>query len=181
MRLIPSAAFLAAFSLVAGLAQADTVLSITTDGDAETVAAIEALTAAYTAAHPDVTFEIESRPGGADGDNLVKTRLATGEAGDIMQYNSGSLFQALKPVEQLADLSDIQGNVIDSFKSVVTAPDGTIRGVPSARRWAAASITTRRSMPSWACPCPRPGPSSWPTTRRSRPRQGCRGQTYGDT
>jgi raffinose/stachyose/melibiose transport system substrate-binding protein len=132
MKLIPSAALLAAFTLVAGLAQADVVLSITTDGNAETVAAMEALTAAYSAAHPDVTFEIENRPGGADGDNLVKTRLATGEAGDILQYNSGSLFQALKPTENLADLSGIAGqaNVIDSFKSVVTASDGTVRGVP---------------------------------------------------
>lgn len=130
MKLIPSAALLAAFCTVAGLAQADVVLSVTTDGNAETVAAMEALTAAYTAAHPDVTFEIENRPGGADGDNLVKTRLATGEAGDILQYNSGSLFQALKPTENLADLSDIQGNVIESFQSVVTAPDGSVRGVP---------------------------------------------------
>ena len=132
MKLIPSAALLAAFTLVAGLAQAQTVLSITLDGNAETIAAMDALTAAYTAAHPDVTFEIENRPGGADGDNLVKTRLATGEAGDILQYNSGSLFQALRPVEQLADLTAIAGqaNVIDSFKSVVTASDGTVRGVP---------------------------------------------------
>ena len=132
MKLIPSAAFLAAFTLVAGLAQAETVLSITMDGSAETIAAMDALTAAYTAAHPDVTFDIESRPGGSDGDNLVKTRLATGEAGDIMQYNSGSLFQALNPTVSLADLSDIAGqaNVIDSFKPVVTATDGTIRGVP---------------------------------------------------
>ena len=131
MRLIPSAALLVAFTLVAGLAQAETVLSVTMDGSVETIAAMEALTAAYAAAHPDVTFDLENRPGGADGDNLVKTRLATGEAGDILQYNSGSLFQALKPVEQLADLSDIAGqaNVIDSFKPVVTATDGTLRGV----------------------------------------------------
>jgi raffinose/stachyose/melibiose transport system substrate-binding protein len=125
-----SAALATAIAMIAGFASADVTLSVTTDGNAETVAAMDALTAAYTAAHPDVTFEIENRPGGADGDNLVKTRLATGEAGDILQYNSGSLFQALKPVEQLADLSDIQGNVIDSFKTVVTASDGTIRGVP---------------------------------------------------
>ncbi|MCW1918543.1 extracellular solute-binding protein [Rhodobacter sp. KR11] len=130
MNFTPSAAFLAAFSLMAGLAQADTVLSVTTDGNAETVTAIEALTKAYTAAHPDVTFEIENRPGGAEGDNLVKTRLATGEAGDILQYNSGSLFQALDPARNLADLSDIQTHVLDSFKTVVTAPDGTVRGVP---------------------------------------------------
>ena len=132
MRLIPSAALLSAFSLVAGLAQAETVLSVTLDGNTETIAAMEALTAAYTAAHPDVTFDLENRPGGAEGDNLVKTRLATGEAGDILQYNSGSLFQALNPTVALADLSGIAGqaNILDSFKSVVTASDGTIRGVP---------------------------------------------------
>ena len=76
MKLLPSAAFLSAFTLAAGLAQADTVLSVTLDGNAETIAAMEALTAAYTAAHPDVTFELENRPGGADGDNFVKTRLS---------------------------------------------------------------------------------------------------------
>jgi raffinose/stachyose/melibiose transport system substrate-binding protein len=132
MKLIPSAALLAAFAMVAGIAKAETVLSVTLDGNAETIAAMEALTAAYTALHPDVTFEVENRPGGADGDNLVKTRLATGEAGDILQYNSGSLFQALNPIDQLADLTDIPGqaNVIDSFKPVVTASDGTVRGVP---------------------------------------------------
>ncbi|OYU18326.1 MAG: ABC transporter substrate-binding protein [Rhodobacteraceae bacterium PARR1] len=132
MRLYPSAAFLAAFALTAGFAQAETTLSVLLDGNAETIAAMEALTAAYTAANPDVTFSIENRPGGSEGDNLVKTRLATGEAGDIIQYNSGSLFQALKPAQNLADLTDLaaQANVIDSFKSVVTAEDGTIRGIP---------------------------------------------------
>ena len=129
MRILTTASTLA---LIAGLAHADTTLSVLLDGNAETIAAMDALTAAYTAMHPDVTFEVENRPGGADGDNLVKTRLATGEAGDILQYNSGSLFQALNPVEQLTDLSDIAGqaNVIDSFKPVVTASDGTVRGVP---------------------------------------------------
>lgn len=131
-KLTHSFALAAAMSFLAGMAQADVTLSVTLDGNAETNAAMEALTAAYTAAHPDVTFEIENRPGGAEGDNLVKTRLATGEAGDILQYNSGSLFQALNPVENLADLSGLAGqaNVLDSFKSVVTASDGTVRGVP---------------------------------------------------
>ena len=57
--------------------------------------------------HPDVTFEIELRRGGSEGDNIVKTRLATGEMADIFQYNSGSLFQALRPTHTLADLSDL--------------------------------------------------------------------------
>jgi raffinose/stachyose/melibiose transport system substrate-binding protein len=132
MRLYPSAAFLAAFALTAGFAQAETTLTVLLDGNAETIAAMAALTAAYTTAHADVTFSIENRPGGSEGDNLVKTRLATGEAGDIIQYNSGSLFQALKPAQNFVDLTDLaaQGNVIDSFKPVVTADDGTVRGIP---------------------------------------------------
>lgn len=109
---------------------AQTVLSISADGNEETTKALEALTQAYTAAHPDVTFELENRPGGAEGDNLVKTRLATGEMTDLFQYNSGSLFQALNPEKNLADLSDVQGDVTDSFKPVVTSQDGKVRGVP---------------------------------------------------
>lgn len=109
---------------------AETTLTISADGNAETIKAFEALTKAYTAANPDVKFELENRPGGAEGDNLVKTRLATGEMTDIFQYNSGSLFQALKPDQNLADLSDIQGDVLDSFKPVVTSTDGKVRGVP---------------------------------------------------
>ena len=132
MKLIPSPALLSAFILASGMAHSETVLSVLLDGNAETISMLDALTAAYTAKNPDVTFELENRPGGADGDNMVKTRLATGEAGDIIQYNSGSLFQALNPNQTLADLTDLAGqaNVIDSFKSVVTAPDGTVHGVP---------------------------------------------------
>ena len=131
-KLTHSFALASAIALLAGMADAEVQLSILLDGNAETIAAMEALTAAYTTAHPDVTFEIENRPGGAEGDNLVKTRLATGEAGDILQYNSGSLFQALNPAETLTDLTAIPGqaNVVESFKSVVTAADGTVRGVP---------------------------------------------------
>jgi raffinose/stachyose/melibiose transport system substrate-binding protein len=109
---------------------AETVLTVTTDGNQETTKAFDALTAAYSAKNPDIKFEITNRPGGAEGDNLVKTLLSTGEMSDIFQYNSGSLFQALNPDKNLADLSDIQSSVIDSFKSVVTSPDGKVRGVP---------------------------------------------------
>ncbi len=127
-----SAALATAMMVLSGAAYAETTLNLLLDGNADTIAQMEALTAAYTAANPDVTFEMENRPGGSEGDNMVKTRLATGEAGDIIQYNSGSLFQALRPSETLADLSDLPGqaNIIDSFKPVVTAPDGTVRGVP---------------------------------------------------
>ena len=132
MRLTPSAALLAAFALSAGFAHADTTLSLLADNGAANVAALQALADAYHAAHPDVTIEIEQRPGGADGDNIIKTRLATGEMSDIFNYNSGSLFQAMKPVDTLVDLTDSPGeaNVLDSFKTTVTGTDGKIYGVP---------------------------------------------------
>jgi len=127
-----SAALASAIVLIGGMAHAEVTLSVLIDNNAEMVAAITALTAAYTAANPDVTFEIEQRPGGGEGDNIVKTRLATGEMADIFNYNSGSLFQALKPEQTLADLSGLAGqaNILDSFKQVVTSSDGAVRGVP---------------------------------------------------
>ena len=114
----------------AALAEEVTLSVLIPTGTAPAVT--EALTAAYTAKHPDVTFEIEQRPGGAEGDNMIKTRLATGEMADIFQYNAGSLFQALRPTQTLADLSDLpaQANIMDGFKAVVTAPDGKVYGVP---------------------------------------------------
>jgi len=93
---------------------------------------IEALTQAYTELHPNVTFEIEvAAAGGTEVDNLVKTRLATGEMNDIFYYNSGSLLQALHPSEVLVDLSQepFMANIADSFKPAVSQ-NGGIFGVP---------------------------------------------------
>ncbi|GAE93235.1 rhamnose oligosaccharide ABC transport system [Gracilibacillus boraciitolerans JCM 21714] len=53
----------------------------------------------------NIKTEFELRPGGTEGDNIVKTRLATGEMTDLMWYNSGSLFKALNPSEYFMDLS----------------------------------------------------------------------------
>ncbi|MCA9950152.1 MAG: carbohydrate ABC transporter substrate-binding protein [Anaerolineales bacterium] len=93
---------------------------------------VQALTNAYTALHPNVTFDIEvAASGGSEVDNLVKTRLATGEMNDIFYYNSGALLQALNPSETLVDLSNepFMDNIDDSFKPTVSQNDG-IFGVP---------------------------------------------------
>lgn len=121
-----------AFGLLASQAAADVTLALLIDNSPDTVAEVEALTEAYTAMHPDITFDIETRPGGADGDNIVKSRLATGEMADVFLYNTGSLFQAIRPERNLVPLSDadVQGRVLDSFKATVTAPDGNVYGVP---------------------------------------------------
>jgi raffinose/stachyose/melibiose transport system substrate-binding protein len=93
---------------------------------------VKALTDAYTALHPNVTFEIEvAASGGAEADNLVKTRLATGEMNDIFYYNSGALLQALHPSETLVDLSQepFIANISESFIPTVSQNGGTF-GVP---------------------------------------------------
>jgi ABC-type sugar transport system, periplasmic component len=98
----------------------------------DTVPAAEALTALYTEKTPDVTFSIEIRPGVSEGDNIVKTRLATGEMADIFQYNSGSLLQALRPSRTLMPINDIENfdNIIDSFLPTVSDDEGNVYGVP---------------------------------------------------
>lgn len=124
----------AALSLLAGtgFAQAQVTLSYLVDDNPTNVATAEALKSAFEAENPDIKIDIETRPGGGEGDNIIKTRLATGEMTDVFRYNAGSLFQALNPPQTMLDLTNepFQANVIDSFKPVVTAPDGKIYGVP---------------------------------------------------
>ncbi|ACQ81865.1 extracellular solute-binding protein family 1 [Beutenbergia cavernae DSM 12333] len=92
----------------------------------------EALVEAFTAEHPNIEVELETRPGGTEGDNIVKTRLSTGDMPDAFVYNSGSLFQAINPVQNLVDLSDepFVDNVDESFWPVVSVDD-TIYGAPA--------------------------------------------------
>ncbi len=107
-------------------------LSFLIDDNQVTIDSAEALTAAFTAANPNITFEIETRPGGGEGDNIVKTRLATGEMTDIFWYNTGSLFQALNPTETIVPITEepFVENIVDSFLPTVTAEEN-VYGVPS--------------------------------------------------
>lgn len=80
----------------------------------------------------NVAISIDLRPGGTEGDNVVKTRLATGDMDDLCFYNSGSLFKALNPGQHFADLTDepLADNILDSFKPCVSV-DGRLYGVPA--------------------------------------------------
>ncbi|WP_026283449.1 extracellular solute-binding protein [Rhizobium sp. 2MFCol3.1] len=119
-------------ALSASAAWADVTLGVLIDTNPETIASFDAVSKAYSEKHPEVTFDVEQRAGGSEGDNIIKTRLATGEMPDIFQYNSGSLFQALKPEQTIADLSDLPSaaGILDTFKKVVSASDGHVRGIP---------------------------------------------------
>ena len=107
-------------------------LTYLADDSQNTQDTTKALVAAYTAQHPNVTINIEARPGGTEGDNIVKTRLATGEMTDIFFYNSGSLLQALHPTDTLVDLSKepFIANIVDTFLPTVSQ-NGQIFGVPT--------------------------------------------------
>jgi raffinose/stachyose/melibiose transport system substrate-binding protein len=102
------------------------------------VTAVEGLIAAFEAEYPHITIDLDSSgPGGAEGDNLVKTKLATGEMADLFWYNTGSLLQALSPDETLlnvqdqpwvADLHETILQTVSTDNGVYGAPGGTAMG-----------------------------------------------------
>ena len=118
-----------------------TNLTFLVDNGEATVATAEALAEAFTAENPDISIEVETRPQGADGDNVVKTRLATGEMDDIFQYNSGSLMQALSPDETLVNLGD--EDYVDKFDETFVesvSTDNGMYGVPMGQSMAGAVL-----------------------------------------
>ena len=113
-------------------ADAPVTLTYLVDDSQNSLDTAGALVDAYMALHPNVTITIENRPQGGDGDNVVKTRLATGDMDDLFFYNSGSLLQALKPADTLVDISKepFIANVVDSFLPTVSQ-NGQTFGVPT--------------------------------------------------
>lgn len=107
-------------------------ISLLTDNSQEAVNATTALIDAFQSKYPNITVEHETRPSGAEGDNFVKTRLATGDMNDIFFYNSGSQMQTLNPEQNFLDITNepFMDNVIDSFKPTV-ALNGKVYGVPN--------------------------------------------------
>jgi raffinose/stachyose/melibiose transport system substrate-binding protein len=106
-------------------------LSWLMDSAETTTTRAEGVVAAFEEANPDISVEIETRPGGSEGDNIVKTRLSTGDMTDIFQYNTGSLFQALNPGENLVPVTDEEwvAGVDETFTTTVSA-DNEVYGAP---------------------------------------------------
>ncbi|QIG39483.1 extracellular solute-binding protein [Microbacterium sp. 4R-513] len=116
-------------------------LSYLVDNGEATVVVAEALAKAFEAENPDIKIDVQTRPQGSEGDNLVKTRLSTGEMDDVFAYNSGSLFQALSPDQTLVNLDDQEwvGKLDDNFVKTVSTDGGTY-GVPMGQSMAGAVI-----------------------------------------
>lgn len=131
-----TAIFAATFAAPAVQAATADTITVLTDNETDKPI-IDGIAAAFMKANPDITVNVEYRPGGTDGDNIIKTRLATGTMDDVFLYNSGSLFQAMNPTKNLVDLTNEpwQSTVLSSFKQSVSvgkkvygAPIGTAMG-----------------------------------------------------
>jgi raffinose/stachyose/melibiose transport system substrate-binding protein len=146
-RLLPIAGLAVAAVALAGCSAGDLrsgdgegdsqTLSFLVDNSEASLQLAEGLKTGFEAANEGVTVEIEARPGGTEGDNIVKTRLSTGDMTDVFMYNTGSLFQQLDPAKNMVPLDDAVGldDVQDTFLETVKngedyygAPFGTAVG-----------------------------------------------------
>lgn len=92
-----------------------------------------------------IRTEFEIRPGGTEGDNIVRTRLATNTMADLFAYNSGSLFHALNPAQNMLDITNepFMARITDEFKNAVTS-NGRVYGVPYRYSMGGAVLYNRR-------------------------------------
>jgi raffinose/stachyose/melibiose transport system substrate-binding protein len=115
------------------------------DAGGTAVAYGEALTTKFNEMNPDIKVTYETQPTGTEGDNLMKTKLATGEMADVFAYNSGSLFQALSADKNLVPLTDEAWakDLPEEFKSVVSTDSG-LYGAPNGTTQAGGVIYNKK-------------------------------------
>lgn len=95
----------------------------------------DGLDAVVAAAEEKFGFEIEydiTGSGGDDYNNLIRSRLASGEMDDLVIYNSGALFKQLNPKEYFVDISDDAEAIEkldDTYVKCVSDDEG-VYGVP---------------------------------------------------
>jgi len=89
----------------------------------------------------NIKTDVEIRAGGTEGDNIMKTRLATGDMSDIFFYNTGSLLQALNPERNIMDLSNepFAAKLTDAFKRSASV-NGRLYAIPGGSTMAGAIL-----------------------------------------
>lgn len=166
-----------------GSADGKVEISFLTQNTGTNIEIAEALIEAFEAENPDITVKLESQPAGTEGDNLMKTKLATGEMEDVFYYNSGSLFQALNPDQNLVPLDDQPwvGDLIDTMTAVVSTENG-IYGAPFGATQAGAVVYNKKVYADLGLEVP----TSWDEFAANNEAIKAAGitpviQTYGDT
>jgi raffinose/stachyose/melibiose transport system substrate-binding protein len=135
----------AAGACSSGSADGNVTLSLLIDNSPAVVEQAKAVVTAFEKANPTIKVETETRPGGSEGDNVVKTRLSTGDMSDVFWYNSGSLLQALNPAQTLLDLTGdpILAQVQKSYLPVVSVAD-KVYGVPAGTAFGGGILYNRK-------------------------------------
>jgi raffinose/stachyose/melibiose transport system substrate-binding protein len=158
-------------------------LSVYIDSTPSSVDLWEGLEAAYEAENPDIDIKLETHPAGGEGDNLIKTRLSTGDMSDLFWYNSGSLMQALNPDQTLVPLGDEDwaGSLNENFVDAVSTDNG-LYGAPVGTSFAGAVIYNKDIYSELGLEIPR----SWDEFMANNEAIKAAGkvpvvQTYGDT
>jgi raffinose/stachyose/melibiose transport system substrate-binding protein len=126
-------------------ADGDVTLSFLMANDQATVATTKALADAFMRANPTIKIKTDIVPGGTEGDNIVKTKLSTGDMDDVFWYNAGSLLQALNPGQSLVDLTGdpVLKNVRKDYLPVVTQ-GGKVYGVPGTSSFGGGILYNRK-------------------------------------
>jgi len=123
--------FAMALTGVAPAQAATTTITWLSDNGPANIKLENAVVSAFQKANPGIKVQLHTRAGGAEGDNLVKTKLATGNMEDVFNYNSGALLAAINPAKTLVDVTKqpFQKNVYSSFKPAVSV-SGKVFGAP---------------------------------------------------
>ena len=87
-----------------------------------------------------LTVNLEQVPGGEDGDNVVKTRLASGDMADLLSYNCGALLSTLNPSEYFTDLTADYADKLDENFVNAAGVDGVLYGIPASASQAGAVL-----------------------------------------
>jgi raffinose/stachyose/melibiose transport system substrate-binding protein len=160
----------------------DVSISFLTPNGATDVAIGEALSKAFTE-KTGIQVNHETQPGGTEGDNLNKTKLATGEMANVFYYNSGSLLMALNPDQNLVNLSDqAWAEKLDPSMTTVVSTDNGLYGTPLGASQAGAVLYNKKVYAELGLQVP----TSWAEFVANNEKIKAAGktaviQTYGDT
>ncbi|MDQ7991921.1 MAG: extracellular solute-binding protein [Propionicimonas sp.] len=162
---------------------ANVEITLLADNSDQTVTQAQAMIDAFNATNQGVTVKLETRAQGADGDNIVKTRLATGDMTEVFQYNSGSLMAALDPGTNMVPLTgeSFMGSVEDTFKTAVTS-GGEVFGVPFGQAMGGGILYNKKVFADLGLQVPK----TWAEFMANNEKLRAAGidpviQTYGDT
>lgn len=131
-------------------------LTVYIDNSTGSAAIWDAIIKAFKTKEPSIKLKVDTHPAGSEGDNLVKTRLSTGDAPDLIWYNSGSLFQALAPEQNFTDLSDqAWASKIDKAAKPTVSTKNGVFGLPVGQTFAGAVLYNKKVYASLGLQVPK--------------------------